>query len=85
MSLSEKLDVLSKQDDELADMVDEGELEDEVEQPDMIREKVGLCIMGIDVALERASSHAATSGSITPRGDSSAIRPIQGKVKLLDY
>ncbi len=56
MSLSEKLEVLSKLDDELIEMVDEEELDNEVEQADIIRERIGLCVMSIDKALEYAIS-----------------------------
>ncbi len=43
MSLSEKLDVLSKLDNKLNEMVDEGKLENEVEQADMVRENTNMC------------------------------------------
>ena len=43
--LSEKLYVLSKLDDELIEMVAEEELDHEVEQADIIKERIGLCIM----------------------------------------
>ena len=66
--LSGKLDVLSKLDDELIKMVAEDELDAEVEQADVIKEKIGLCIMDIDQALERPkvidTSHA--DGRTTP-------------------
>ena len=52
-TLSGKLDVLSKLDDELLDMVNEDDLEGEVEQADVIRERIGMCIMDIDDALDR--------------------------------
>lgn len=58
--LSGKLDVLSKLDDELIEMVAEDELDSEVEQADIIKEKIGLCIMDIDRALEHAGSHKVT-------------------------
>ena len=51
MLLSGKLDILSKLDDELIEMVTEDELDHEVEQADIIKERIGLCIMDIDEAL----------------------------------
>ena len=42
-------------DDELIKMVAEEELDHEVEQADIIKERIGLCIMDIDQALERAN------------------------------
>ena len=72
--LSEKLDVLSKLDDELIEMVAEEELDHEVEQADIIKERIGLCIMDIDQALERASSHVVTDPNATG-GDSSHATP----------
>ena len=53
LQLSGKLDVLSKLDDELIEMVAEDELDVEVEQADVIKEKIGLCFMDIDQALEQ--------------------------------
>ena len=74
--LSGKLDVLSKLDDELIEMVAEDELDTEVEQADVIKEKIGLCIMDIDQALERASSHKVTDTASDDRsGDSSHTTP----------
>ena len=46
--LSGKLDILSKLGDELIEMVTEDELDYEVEQADIIKERIGLCIMDID-------------------------------------
>ena len=46
--LSGKLDILSKLGDELIEMVTEDELDHEVEQADIIKERIGLCIMDID-------------------------------------
>ena len=63
--LSGKLDVLSKLDDELIKMVAEDELDHEVEQADIIKETVGLCIMDIDETLERTSSHMVTDPATT--------------------
>lgn len=68
LSLSWKLDVLPKLDDELI----------EVEQADIIREKICLCIIDIDQALERACSHMVASGSVTLEGGSSAATPSVG-------
>ena len=71
--LSGKLDVLSKLDDELIEMVAEDELDNEVEQADIIK-KIGLCIMDIDQALECASSHKVTDCT-SAGGDSSHTTP----------
>ena len=68
--LSGKLDVLSKLDNELIEMVAEDELEHEVEQADVIKEKIGLRIMDIDEALKRTSSHVVTDPATT--GDDSS-------------
>ena len=67
VSLSGKLEVLSKLDYELIELVGVEDLDSEVEQADVIREKIGLCIMDIDQAIERVDSVGAT-----PRGSSSA-------------
>ena len=68
LQLSGKLDVLSKLDDELIEMVAEDELDVEVEQADVIKEKIGLCIMDIDQALERrkAADTSRADGRTTP-------------------
>ena len=49
-------------------------MDHEVEQADVIKEKIGLCIMDIDQALERISSHMVTDPSATG-GDSSHTIP----------
>ena len=72
--LSEELDILSKLDDELIEMAAEEELDHEVEQADIIKERIGLCIMDIDQALECASSHVVTDPAATG-GDSSHTTP----------
>ena len=50
--MSSKLDVLSKLDDEMIEVVNAEELEEEVEQADLIKEKVSLAMISIDEALE---------------------------------
>lgn len=55
LSLSGKVDVLSRLDDELIEMVEEEELDYEIEQADVIQERIGMCIMDIDQALKRAT------------------------------
>ena len=49
-SLTEKLKILAALDDEILDLVEEDELDNEVEQADILRERIGLCIIGIDQA-----------------------------------
>ena len=71
--LSGKLEVLSKLDDELIELVGVEDLDSEVEQADVIREKIRLCILDIDQAIERADSIGAT-----PRGSSSVVTPPAG-------
>ena len=70
--LSGKLDVLLKLDDELIEMVAE---DNEVERADIIKEKIGLCIMDIDQALERASSPHTVTDSAASGHDSSRTTP----------
>ena len=50
-SLTAKLSVLMKLDDELIELVEEGDLEAEVEKADDIRQKIGLAILNIEDAL----------------------------------
>lgn len=54
-SLICKLDLLAKLDNELIKLVYKGELDKEVEQASIIRERIGLCIIDIDPALSHAS------------------------------
>ena len=56
--LAEKLEVLSKLDNELIEMVDEEELDDELEQADVIKGRIGLCTMDINQALAQAEGHS---------------------------
>ena len=68
LQLSGKLDVLLKLDDELIEMVAEDELDVEVEQADVIKEKIGLYIMDINQALEhrKAADTPRADGRTTP-------------------
>lgn len=59
VSLTEKLELLSKLDDELIEVVTEEELEAEVEQADIVREKIRVCVNDIDQALEHRSKGRA--------------------------
>ena len=52
-SLSGKIEILTKLDDELIDLVAEDDLDKEVEEADAIRERIELTIMSIDEVLER--------------------------------
>ncbi len=63
-SLSEKLVVLSRLDDELIEMVEEEDLSREVEQANEITKRIGLCIMEIDEVL--ASSVSSSVGPLAP-------------------
>ena len=81
LQLSGKLDVLSKLDDELIEMVAEDELDVEVEQADVIKEKIGLCIMDIDQALERpktADTSRADGRTTPPTEDSTSTHTRSG-------
>ena len=65
-------DVLSKLDDELLDMVNEDDSEGEVKQVDVIRERIGMCTMDIDDALDSDDQkgdpiRSTPSGSYTYR------------------
>lgn len=51
-SLTDKLQVLSKLDEELIDLVRDEQLEQEVEQADLIRERISLAIISLDDRLE---------------------------------
>ena len=51
-SLIDKLDILSKLDDKLIQLVEEEQLDTEVEQADLIKEKVSLAVIGIDDVIE---------------------------------
>ena len=50
-SLIDKLSVLMKLDDELIELVEEGDLEAEVEQADETRQRIGLAILNTEDAL----------------------------------
>ena len=66
--LSEKLDILSKLDEELIDMVKEDDLDTEVEQADLIRERIRMCLITIDDVLECRTR-------VTPRMKTPPITP----------
>ena len=74
LSLSGKVGVLCKLDEELLDMIKEDELEHEVEQADVIQERISLCVIDIDQALKDASDDANRSGStVAPSVDVAAV------------
>jgi len=83
-SLAEKMEVLCKLDNELIEMVDEEELDHEVGQADIIREKIGVCIIDIDEALARTESlvRVGDSGGATPRRDSAGGVPTIGPIPV---
>ena len=74
LSLSGKVGVLCKLDEELLEMIEEDELEHEVEQADVIQERISLCVIDIDQALKDASDGASRSGStVAPSVDVAAV------------
>lgn len=80
ISLSEKMEVLSKLDNELIEIVEEEELDNEVEQADMIRERMRLCIMDIDRTLQAEDSVLTVAGgrATPPMGATSGATPPTG-------
>ena len=50
-SLVSKLDILSKTDDELIELVNEQQLDAEVEQADLIKENISIAVISIDDAV----------------------------------
>ena len=73
--LSGELAVLLKLDDaNSSEMVATDELDNEIEQADVIKEKIRLCIMDTDQALEHASNHTVIDIAATG-GDSSCTTP----------
>ena len=55
MTLAEKLEVLLRLDGEIIEVVEEDGLDEEVEQADVFRERIGLCILDIDCTLTQAN------------------------------
>ena len=51
-SIADKVQTLSKLDEEKLDLVEEEAVEVEIEQADIVREKLTLCIIDIDRAIE---------------------------------
>ena len=74
-SLTDKSAILSKLDDELIEIVEEEQLESEVEQADLVREKISLAVIGIEEALEALAMPSRSTRRGTrrnpTRGDSS--------------
>ena len=74
-SLTDKSNVLAKLDDELIELVEEEQLEAEVEQADLIKEKISLAIISIEDtldALTRETGHARRDAR--RRVESSSLR-----------
>ena len=71
-SLKNKIDVLSKLDEELLLSVGEEELDYEIEQADVVKERAELAIIGLDEALTKISKHSEKMFPLHRRSTSSS-------------
>ena len=60
---------MAKLDEEMLDLTEEKDLEAEIEQADLVRERLTLCIIDIDEAIGRAETISATPRPTTPPVD----------------
>ena len=65
-SLTDKLHVLSKLDDKLIDLVPDEQLEEEVQQADLIKERITLAIISLDDGLEFLLSQRTPRETTSP-------------------
>ena len=63
-SLTDKLQVLTKLDGELVELVQDDQLEEEVEQADLVRERITLALISLDDGLEILQSRKTTPREI---------------------
>ena len=66
LTLTEKLKTLADCDAEILELTEEGDLESEIEQADSARERITLCIIDIDTAVDGATKSATTPPPIVP-------------------
>ena len=52
-ALQEKSGILATLDEQILELVEEAELEEEIDQADVVKEKIGLCMLSIEDALHR--------------------------------
>ena len=71
-SLKNKIDILSKLDEELLLSVGEEELEYEIEQADVVRERAELAIIGLDEALTKISKRSEKRSTLRRSSPSSS-------------
>ena len=71
-SLKNKIDILSKLDEELLLSVGEEELDYEIEQADIVRERAELAIIGLDEALTKISKRSEKRSPLRRRSPSSS-------------
>ena len=71
-SLTDKLQVLSKLDDKLIELVRDERLEEEVEQADLIRERTTLALISLEDGLESLQSQNTLRKAASPTGSSEA-------------
>ena len=71
-SLKNKIDILSKLDEELLLSVGEEELDYEIEQADIVRERAELTIIGLDEALIKISKRSEKRSPLRRRSPSSS-------------
>ena len=76
-SLSTKMKILAKMEDELLQLVEEEQLETEIEESDLFREKAELAIIAIDEALLRVGRNEQVQSGETSRASSHA--PVKEK------
>ena len=65
-SIEGKVQILAKLDEEILDLVEEDGLEAEIEQADIVKEKLTLCIIDIDQAIELAEARRTGTDTPTP-------------------
>ena len=66
LALQQKIQTLTTLDEQILELVEEDELEDEVDQADIVKEKIGFCLLNIEDALQRLAVTSSGKPPVKP-------------------
>ena len=75
ITLKEKLETLRQLDEEILELVEEGEVNDEIEQSDFFKERIHVAIIDSNKALEAKQNSRILASMVPPSGDTDSDSP----------
>ena len=76
ITLKEKLEILKRLDEEILELVEDGEVDDEIEQADTLKERIHVAIIDSNKALETKQSSRILATTIPSSGETSSDSPV---------